>query len=127
MVAYVLFAAIFGLNSAQLTWFRDLYSHTNVVTYGLMTLYVTSVTFRAFRVRNWETLVMMICCVLTLLRASPPAAAIFPSIEPITMWLLQWPVGGGTRGLYFCLYLGSISYLYRVLLGRERSHLAGGT
>lgn len=90
-------------------------------THGFLIFYVMSATYRGYRARSVESLFMVILAVVALLGAAPATRALFPTIlGPVFDWLVGVLSTGVNRGLLITTFLGSLAFLARVLIGKER-------
>jgi hypothetical protein len=102
--------------------FKNVYGALGPSGYGIMAFFIASAAFRALRVRNIESLVLVTAVVFTLLYRAP-VGGIIPFVPAIGVWIQKVPNTGGMRGIIIGLAIGAIGMGIRTLIGRERGYL----
>jgi hypothetical protein len=88
--------------------------------FALLALFMATATFRAFRIRNFETTVFVIVAVIVLLGQAPIGIYLSSELPVVKEWLLDVPTLAGMRGILLGVALGTIATGLRVLIGVER-------
>ena len=86
--------------------------------FSLLAFFVASAAYRAFRVRNWESALLVIFGAIVLLGQVPLWGALTSSKE----WILGVLSMAGTRGILLGAALGTVATGLRVLLGIDRPY-----
>jgi hypothetical protein len=86
--------------------------------FSLLAFFVASAAYRAFRVRNWESALLVIFGVIVLLGQVPLWGALTSSKE----WILGVLSMAGARGILLGVALGTVATGLRVLLGIDRPY-----
>jgi hypothetical protein len=86
--------------------------------FSLLAFFVASAAYRAFRVRNWESALLVISGVIVLLGQIPLWGALTSSKE----WILGVLSMAGSRGILLGAALGTVATGLRVLLGIDRPY-----
>jgi hypothetical protein len=86
--------------------------------FSLLAFFVASAAYRAFRVRNWESALLVISGVIVLLGQIPLWGALTSSKE----WVLGVFSMAGSRGILLGAALGTVATGLRVLLGIDRPY-----
>ena len=86
--------------------------------FSLLAFFVASAAYRAFRVRNWESALLVIFGVIVLLGQVPLWGALTSSKE----WILGVLSMAGSRGILLGAALGTVATGLRVLLGIDRPY-----
>jgi hypothetical protein len=104
----------------------------NILTPGFATSFamtafaVTSSAYRAFRVRNPMSAVLMVAAILVMFGRVGLGQAIWPDSAAISDWIMKVPNTAAMRGIEIGAALGSVAVGLRIILGVERSALGTG-
>ncbi|MDX1520313.1 MAG: hypothetical protein R3264_01640 [Anaerolineae bacterium] len=90
--------------------------------FALLALFVATAVFRAFRVRNLETLLFVIFALIVLLGQVPVSIYLWSELPVIKDWILTVPTMAGVRGILLGVALGTIATGLRILLGTDRPY-----
>jgi hypothetical protein len=91
--------------------------------FALLAFFIASAAFRAFRMRNVESGLLLGAAILVMLGLVPIGRAISPMFPQIQEWIVDVPNNAGRRAIMMGAALGAIATGLRVILGLERSHL----
>jgi len=105
---------------------NNLYQPASATLYSFTLFYMTSACWRAFRIRNWQAAVLMVTGVAVLLGQIGIGAAISPAIPKFASWLIENPNSAAIRAITIGGSLGMVVVSMRVILGLERTYMAGG-
>ena len=86
--------------------------------FSLLAFFVASAAYRAFRLRSWESALLVITGVIVLLGQVPLWEALTVAKERI----LEVPSMAGARGILLGVALGTVATGLRVLLGIDRPY-----
>jgi len=103
--------------------FQNVMGPVFATMYGLIAFFITSAAYRAFRIRNAESAVLLVAAAVALLGNSALGTRIWPGWDGLVAWIMAVPVTGGFRAIQVGAALGALATAVRVLLGLERSHL----
>jgi len=106
-------------NEAYRFMFDNVYSAVGSTMWGLLAFYLASSSYRAIRVRNFESLVLVICTI-SLMLMNAPVGSLLPLVPEIGDWIQTVVSAAGMRGIIMGTAIGSIGIGVRILLGRER-------
>ncbi len=124
LVAFTTLGLIFGTNSPIYKWFWDnVYQPVYSGVASLLAFMIVSASYRAFKIRNWQSLVLMGAAIIVMLGQIGIGSPYLPSMS---QWLMSVPNTAGMRGISIGGALGAIALSIRVLLGFERSYMGGG-
>jgi len=87
--------------------------------YAILVFYLTSAGARAFKLKNLESLVLMIGAVTVLLKQAPLGEYLFPYIGPVGSWMVNNVGMAATRVFAISATLGGIVLAVRLLTGKE--------
>jgi hypothetical protein len=86
--------------------------------FSLLAFFVASAAYRAFRVRSWESALLVITGVIVLLGQVP----LWVALTSFKEWILEVPSMAGARGILLGVALGTVATGLRVLLGIDRPY-----
>jgi hypothetical protein len=89
---------------------------------ALLAFYVAFAAYRAFRVRNWETFLLVLGGFIVLVGEIPLARYIWDGLPALKDWILDVPSTAGARGIVIGVALGTLGTGLRVLLGLDRPY-----
>lgn len=108
------------------------YLFTNALTplggtmYSIIAFFITSAAFRAFRLKNVESGIVLIAGTLMVMSNAPIFVNAFPPFATIGLWIRNVPNMATMRAIMIGAALGAISLAIRTLMGIERGYLRGG-
>ena len=113
-------------------WIYDqLYSPMQATMFALLSFYIASAAFRAFRIRTVEAGFLAVAALIVMLGRVPigevvtgwlPEAMQLPTIQD---WIMETPQNAAKRAILIGAALGVMATGLRVILGIERSYLSG--
>ena len=86
--------------------------------FSLLAFFVASAAYRAFRLRSWESALLVITGVIVLLGQVP----LWEALTTFKEWILGVPSMAGARGILLGVALGTVATGLRVLLGIDRPY-----
>jgi uncharacterized membrane protein len=87
---------------------------------ALLVFFLVTAAFRMFRVRNLESVVMLVVALLVLV--GQVTVGLFPVLPALREWILDVPAIAGVRGIVLGVSLGALLTGIRLLLGMERPY-----
>jgi len=105
---------------------QNLYQPAASTMYSFTLFYMASACWRAFRIRNWQSGVLMVTGAAVLLGQVGLGAAISPAIPKFSAWVIAVPNAAAIRAITIGGSLGMVVMSIRVILGLERTYMAGG-
>ena len=93
--------------------------------YSFTLFYMTSACWRAFRIRNWQAGVLMVTGAVVLLGQVGIGAAISSAIPSVSSWIIDTPNAAAIRAITIGGSLGMVVMSIRVILGLEKTYMAG--
>jgi hypothetical protein len=113
---------LYGANSYSWKWFFDnWYMAARQAMYASGTFYMYSTFYRAFRIRNWDSAVIVVAAALILMGIAPIYGLLWEGFLPIKDWLSDVGQLGATRGMNISVTIGMLLLALRVILGMETS------
>jgi hypothetical protein len=86
--------------------------------FSLLAFFVASAAYRAFRLRSWESALLVITGVIVLLGQIP----LWEALTSFKEWILGVPSMASARGILLGVALGTVATGLRVLLGIDRPY-----
>ena len=128
MVSYYFIGLIPPIaGSPPFLWvYNNAYSALGSSMYSLVTFFITSAAYRAFRARNTEAAILLVTGTFVMLTNAPFGEVIWPGFGEIGRWFLNVPTTAGMRVLLISSVLGAVAIAVRAMLGRE-SRILGET
>lgn len=100
------------------------YAPASATMFALLSFFIASAAFRAFRARNAEATLMLVAAIVVMLGVIPLGEWIHPTFLPLLKdWILDYANNAGRRAILIGAALGAVATGLRVILGLERSHL----
>lgn len=99
--------------------------------FSIIAFYIVSAAYRAFRIRSWESALMMLAAFLVMLGPVPVAQLLTNGIpmdkwtsifrlEHISFWIMTVPNTAAQRGMGFGIGVGALAMALRIWLSLER-------
>ncbi len=115
-------------NPTYLWLYNAAYVPLDATMFSLLAFYIASSAYRAFRVRNADSALMLVVALIVMLGNTSVGQAIWGSsswlggFPGLKTWLLLVPSAAGTRAMSLGIFLGFMATQSRILLGIERRH-----
>jgi len=109
--------------------FSSVLSPLHATLYSLLAFYVASASYRAFRIRGWESSVLLGSAMIVLVGRIPsidswtdtwPTVFGFLRMEAWSLWLLKVPNTAGQRAIMIGVALGIVTMAVRMISGLEK-------
>jgi len=102
--------------------YDSILSPLSAAMFALIAFYLGSAAYRVFRVRNLDSTILLIACVLMMLGQAPVGALIWSKFPKLAGWLLEVPNNVGQRAIMMGAAIGAFATSLRILFGIERGH-----
>jgi hypothetical protein len=114
-----------GPGNASVAWiFQWVYQPLGAALFSLLAFFITTALFRAARIRNAESIVLLLVALVVVVGLAPFSAT--PPIDVVadtTQWILDYPALAGIRAIILGVAFGAVATSLRVLLGFDRPYL----
>lgn len=115
-----------GTTNPVYKWgFDYLYQPIYSAISSLLAFMITSASYRAFKVKDWQAGVLMVTAVIVMLGQVGVGSLIYKGIPSWSQWIMSVVNLAGMRGITIGGALGAVALSLRVLLGLERGYLGG--
>lgn len=133
LYGYAILGLFFGgLESEAFNWIYDaVIVPLDSTMFSMLAFFIASAAYRAFKVRNVESLLMMVVAFIVMLGNVSLGNAIWGSeswlggFSGIKDWLLAIPNAASQRAIGIGVFLGAYAAILRVALGLEKRYLGG--
>ncbi len=105
--------------------YNSVFVQLDSTMFALLAFYMASAAYRAFRIKNVESGILLVTGALVMLGNVPIGEVIWSALPSIKTWIMNVPNSAVQRGLQVCIRLGSLAVALRVVLGLEKAHLGG--
>lgn len=127
LVGFTTMGIIAGPNSTMYNWcWNNIYQPAYSGVAALLAFMITSASYRAFRVKEWQSFLLMVAAVIVMLGQVGIGMVVYEGIPQWSRWIMAVPNAAGMRGITIGGALGAIALSLRVILGLERGYLGGG-
>jgi len=92
--------------------------------YSTTIFFITSSAYRAFRVKNLQSGILLASAILVMGRVGI-GAVLWPGFQSVSGWLMQVPNTAGMRAITIGGSMALVGSSMRIILGLERSYLGG--
>jgi hypothetical protein len=107
--------------------FQNIVSPLQSTMFSLLSFYVASAAYRAFRARNLDAAILLVSAIVVMLGRIPFGDMLsHGSMTPLSEWLMTIPNTAAQRGIIIGAALGAASMSIRIILGIERTYLGSG-
>ena len=125
LAAMVILGFVFGVGrGTPFNWiFENLQAPMQATMFALLAFFIASAAYRGFRIRNLESVLLLVAAVIVMIGRVPIGEMIFPYSPEVADWVLRVPSMAARRGIFIGIGLGSIATALRVIVGIERTYL----
>ena len=115
-----------GQNAAVYQWwYNTLPMSMSQAMFAMISYYIASAAYRAFRMRNMEATLLLIAAVLVMMGSVTAGYALWPRFPELKTWIMDNLNTAAMRGLRLGITLGSLAQFARNLFGIERGYMGG--
>jgi hypothetical protein len=99
--------------------FDGLYEALGAAMFSLLGIYIAAAAYRAFRIRSFESSLMMIAAVVVMLGQIPFGSWIYSEMPELRLWLLEVPSGAAFRAIKVGAAVAGVVMAFRMWLSLE--------
>lgn len=126
LVGFTVVGIAKGTTNPIYKWgFDYLYQPIYSAISSLLAFMITSASYRAFKVKDWQSAVLTVTAVIVMLGAVGVGSLLYKGIPGWSQWIMAVVNTAGMRGITIGGALGALALSLRVLLGLERGYLGG--
>jgi hypothetical protein len=103
----------------------NMYIPMSSTMFALLAFFVASASYRAFRARTTEATLLLGAAILVMLGRVPLGNYLWDKLPLVGEWIMDYPNMAGQRAIMIGIALGVVSTSLRIILGIERTYLAG--
>ena len=112
-----------SMNTLNNNLFTSIITATSMAMFSMITFYIASASYRAFRIRSKEATVLLIAAVIMMIGRAPIGEVIWSRFPVLATWLLNVPNIAGQRAMMMGAAIGGFAAGLRVLLGIDKGQL----
>lgn len=126
-IPLALYGIVRGPEDAMYNWiYQNINTPLSASMWGLLAPYILTASFRAFRLKNFESYLMTICVVAVLLMNAPIGGVLWTGFPAIGKWISTYVQTTGQRVFVIGVALGTIALYMRTLVGKETAPIGFG-
>lgn len=133
LYGYAILGLFFGgMESKPFTWIYDaVIVPLDSTMFSLLAFFIASAAYRAFRIRNVESVIMMVVAFIVMLGNVSLGEVLWSSeaflggFKGLKDWFLATPNAASQRAIGIGIFLGAFAAILRVALGLEKRYLGG--
>ncbi len=99
--------------------FDGLFTSLGSAVFALLGFYIAVAAYRAFRIRSFESGLMMAAALLVMLGQIPFGVEIYQGMPDIRQWLLEVPNSAAFRAIKICIAIAGLGMAYRMWFSIE--------
>ncbi|HDJ51334.1 MAG TPA: hypothetical protein ENF25_03950 [Thermoprotei archaeon] len=127
MFIFILTGLITGsVTSDQYNWiYSTIIMPISSTLYGMNAFFIASASYRAFKARSGEGLILLVAAIFLMLKNAPIGGVISPVLPAIGSVIWDTAGATGMRAILIGIGIGTLSLGLRVILGQEKTPLGG--
>jgi hypothetical protein len=127
MFVFVVTGLVTGsITSPQYNWiYSTIVMPVSSSLYGMNAFFIASASYRAFKAKSWEALVLLVAAIFLMLKNAPIGAVISPILPQIGGEIWDFATATGMRALLIGIGIGTLALGLRVMIGQEKTPLGG--
>lgn len=115
-----------SITSPEYNWiYSTIVMPISSTLYGMNAFFIASASYRAFRAKSWEALVLLVAAIFIMLKNAPIGGVISPILPQIGGEIWDFAGATGMRALLIGIGIGTLALGLRVMIGQEKTPLGG--
>lgn len=115
-----------SVTSSQYGWiYSTIIQPLSSTLYGMNAFFIASASYRAFKARSWEALLLLVAAIFLMLKNAPIGGVIHPILPAIGTAIWDFVGGTGMRAILIGIGIGTLALGLRVIIGQEKTPLGG--
>jgi len=115
-----------SITSEEYNWiYSTIIMPVSSTLYGMNAFFLASASYRAFKARSWEGLVLLVAAIFLMLKNAPIGGVISPILPAIGGKIWDTAGATGMRAILIGIGVGTLSLGLRVIIGQEKTPLGG--
>ncbi len=116
-----------GVHPSFQWMFVNMVSPLQSTMFALLSFYVASAAYRAFRAKNVEASILLVAAIVVMMGRIPLGDMVTGGrMTPLSEWIMSIPNAAAQRGIIIGAALGAASMSIRIILGIETTYLGSG-
>lgn len=128
LIVFVFFTVLGLAKGSKDPLYKGLYDAlivpVNASMHSVSAFFLCSAAFKAFRVKNLDSIVLLVSAVWVMLASVPIGELISPNIGIVRDWLLAVPGSAVARAMSNGMFFAGFATTLRIFLGLERRHIS---
>ncbi len=127
MLAFIVTGLATGsITSPQYNWiYTAIIMPISSSLYGMNAFFIASASYRAFKAKSWEALVLLVAAIFLMFKNAPIGGVISPILPQIGGIIWDFAAATGMRALLIGIGIGTLALGLRVIVGQEKTPLGG--
>jgi len=127
MFTFIVTGLVTGsITSPQYNWiYTAIVMPVSSTLYGMNAFFIASASYRAFKAKSWEALVLLVAAIFLMLKNAPIGGVISPVLPQIGGIIWDFAGATGMRALLIGIGIGTLALGLRVIIGQEKTPLGG--
>ncbi len=132
LYGYAILGLVGGMENEAFGWIYDaVIVPLDATMFSMLAFFIASAAYRAFRIRNLESILMMVVAFIVMLgnvslgEAIWSAESFMGGFKGIKDWFMAIPNAASQRAIGIGIFLGAYAAILRVALGLEKRYLGG--
>ncbi len=127
MVTFIVVGLTTGsITSSQYNWiYTTIIQPVSSTLYGMNAFFIASASYRAFKARSIEALLLLIAAIFLMLLNAPIGGVIHPILPRIGKIIWDFAGATGMRAILIGIGIGTLALSLRIIIGQEKTPLGG--
>jgi len=115
-----------SITSSEYGWiYSTIIQPLSSTLYGMNAFFIASASYRAFKARSTEALLLLVAAIFLMLKNAPIGGVIHPILPAIGQTIWDFVGATGMRAILIGIGIGTLALGLRVIIGQEKTPLGG--